>query len=100
MGNSEDHFRRYFQKIAILRFVQQFSCGILIGGRRKIYTDSFFEATNIRRNAQNESWEFEGLIQKNMSKKPFINQEISYINFYGEMNLSTVYDYIRFFSII
>ena len=35
-----------------------------------------------------------------MSKEPFINQEISYINFYGERKLSTVSNFIKYvFSI-
>ena len=33
LDDSEDDFRIYFQKIVILRFVQQLFCEMLIGGR-------------------------------------------------------------------
>ena len=46
---------------------------------------------------QNISSEFEGLLNEMMPKKHFINQEISYINFDGKMNLSTVSHYMKEF---
>ena len=70
---------------------------MLIGGRKIVNTDSFYEATNIRENVQNDSSEFEGLLHEMMSKEPFINQEISYINFDGERKLSTVSNFINAF---
>ena len=97
MDDSEDDYRSYFQKTVILRVVQQIFREILIGGRKIAYTDSFFEATNTRINVQNDSSEFEGLLHKIMSKKPVINQEISYINVDGEMKFSTVSNYMKYF---
>ena len=47
-------------------------------------SDVFFSVTNIRTNVQNDSSEFEGLIQKMVSQKPFSNQEICHINFNSE----------------
>ena len=49
--------------------------------------------TNIRRDFQNDSSEFYGLIHEMVSREPFIDQEISYINEKGEINCSTVTDY-------
>ena len=42
------------------------------------------------------SW-FEGLLHKMMSKKPFMNQEIRYINGNGGSKLCTMSDYIKEF---
>ena len=75
-------------------------CEMLIGGRKVVYTNSFFEVNNIMKNLQNESSEFNGLLYVMLSKKPFINQDISYINGKGEMKFSTVSDYIKEFCII
>ena len=47
---------------------------MLIGGRKIVYTDSFFEATNIRDNVQKYYSEFEGLLHEMVSKKQFMNQ--------------------------
>ena len=50
---------------------------------------------------QNDSSYFDGLIQDILSKEPFINPEISYMNGNGEIKLSNVSDYIKsFLSII
>ena len=46
---------------------------------------------------QNDPPEFEGLLYKMITKKTFINQEISYINIDGDMELSTVSNYIKYF---
>ena len=70
-------------------------CEILFGRRKIVYTDLFFKATNIWKNVQNVSLYFEGLLHKDISKEPFINQEISYINGNLEMKFSTVSDYIK-----
>ena len=50
----------------------------------------FLGVTNIRTNAQNDSSDFEGLLQKMVSKKTFMSQEIYYINGNGERKLCTV----------
>ena len=63
---------------------------MLIGGRKIVYTHSFFLSHKYQKNVQNDSSEFEGLLHEIMSKKPFINQEISYINIDDEIKLSTV----------
>ena len=60
-----------------------------------VYNDSFFDATNIRKNAQNYSSESEGLLRKMVSKKPFMNWEIRYMNGNGKMKLSTLSTYIK-----
>ena len=46
--DSGEHFRSYFEKIVILRVVQKIFCEMLIGRRNFIYTDSFFDVTNIK----------------------------------------------------
>ena len=38
----ENGFSSIFQKILILRVVQQFFCEMLIGGRKTVFTNSFF----------------------------------------------------------
>ena len=43
---------------------------------------------------QNDSSDFDGLLHEMVSKEPFINQEISYINKKGDMNCSIVSNYI------
>ena len=55
----------------------------------------FFKAANITTNVKNHSSEFEGLIHKMVSKKPFRRQEIFYINSNGEGKLFTVCAYIK-----
>ena len=44
LNDSGDDFRSYFQKIVILRVVQQIFCEMLIGGRKIVYTDSFLKS--------------------------------------------------------
>ena len=73
LDDSKDNIIIYFQKIVILWVVQPIFCEMLIGGRKIVYADSFFEATNIRKNVQNDSSDFEGLIQEMMFREPFIN---------------------------
>ena len=63
-----------------------------------VYTDLFFGVTNIRGNMQNYSSEFKRLIHKMVSKKPFMKQEINYINRNGERKLFTVYAYKKVFE--
>ena len=95
MDNSEDYFRGYVQKIMKLQVIQHIFCEMLIGGRKIVNSDIFFEVTNIRKNVQNDSSEFEGLLHKMVSHKPFINQEIFQINLNGERSICTVSAYIK-----
>ena len=61
----------------------------------------YFSVTNIRTNVQNYSSEFERLLHKILSQKPFISQEICHINFNGERSICTVSTYIKeFLSIV
>ena len=55
------------------------------------------EVTNIRRNVQNDFSEFERLLHKMVSTKPFTSQEICNINDNGESKLCTVSAYIKYF---
>ena len=61
--DQKDDFRGYIQKIMILQVIQQVFCEMLIGGRKIVNSDIFFGVTNIRKNAQNDSSDFEGLLQ-------------------------------------
>ena len=99
LDDSEDYFRKYFQNLWYCELFSIFfmKCELV---EKIIHTDLFWEATNIRKKSQNDSSEFEGLLHKMMSKKPFINQEISYINIGGRMKLSTMSNYIKDFSSI
>ena len=56
-----------------------------------------FWSHRYQKNVQNDSSEFEGSLQEIISKKTFINKEISYINFDGDMKLSTVSNYMKEF---
>ena len=57
-------------------------------------SDIFFGVTNIRKNIQNDSLEFEALLHKMVSMKHFMSQEICYINGNDERKLYTVSAYI------
>ena len=70
------------------------NCEMLIGGRKTVFTDSFFEVNNIRNDVKNNSSEFYGLLHEMVLNDLFINQEISYINDDGEMNFYNVTYYI------
>ena len=61
MNNRKDDYRGYIQKIMILQVIQQIFGEMLIGGRKIVKSDMFFEVTNIRTNIQNSSSWFEGL---------------------------------------
>ena len=65
----------------ILKVIQNIFFEILTGGRNVLNSDVFFSVTNIRTNVQNDYSEFEGLLHKMVSQKPFINQDICHINF-------------------
>ena len=68
---------------------------MLIYGRKIVNSDTFFEVTNIRKNIQNDSSEFEGLLHKRVSKKPLMSQVICCINGNGERKVCTVSEYIK-----
>ena len=74
----------------ILRVIQQICCEMLIGGEEIVNSDVFFLVTNITTNVQNDSSEFEGLIQEMVSLKIFSNQEICHIDLNGEKRICTV----------
>ena len=85
----------------ILKVIQNIFFEILTGGRNVLNSDVFFSVTNIRTNVQNDYSEFEGLLHKMVSQKPFINQQICHINLNGEKSICTVSTYIKeFFSIV
>ena len=101
MYNIEDEFGTYFWKNMIVQVIQQIFCDMLILGRKIVNNGSFFEGTNIRENVQYDFSELERLLLKIVSKKPFMNQEISYIMWNFEEKLFTVSTYIKaIFSII
>ena len=52
----------------ILQVIHQILCEMLIGGRKIVNNDTFFEVTNISTNVQNNSSEFEGLLHVTVSK--------------------------------
>ena len=79
----------------ILQVIQQIFCEMLIGGKNVLNSDVFFSVTNIKKNVQNDSSEFEGLIHEMVSQKPFSNQEICHINLNDEKSICTVSTYIK-----
>ena len=97
LKNSEDDYRSYNQKVMVLQVIQQIICEMIIDGRKIVNTDIFFEVSNIRTNVQNDSSEFEGLLQKMVSNKLFMSQEKCYINENGEIKICTVSAYIKEF---
>ena len=48
-------------------------CKMLFGGRKTVYTDSFFEVINIRKDVQYYYSDFDGLLHEMVSKNPFLN---------------------------
>ena len=68
---------------------------MLIGRRKIVYTDLFFNDTNIREMCKNNSSLFKGLLYEMISNKSFMNQKMSYINANGVRKLCTVSDYIK-----
>ena len=57
----------------ILQVIQQIFCEMLIGGRKIVNSAKFFLITNIRTNVQEDSSEFEALIQEVISFELFRN---------------------------
>ena len=95
LDNSTDDYRGYIQKFIILQVIQHFFCEMLIVGRNIVNSDMFFAVTNIRTNIQNDTSEFEELLNEMVSKKPFISQEMCHINGNGKRNICTVSAYIK-----
>ena len=58
-------------------------------------SDGIFLITNIRTNVQEDSSEFEALIQEMISSELFSNQEICHIDLNGEKIICTVSTYIK-----
>ena len=87
MNNSTDDYGGHIQKIMILQVIQQIFCEMLFGGRKVFNSDVFFAVTNIRKNVQNDSSKFEGLLHEMISYKPFISQDICHINSNGEISI-------------
>ena len=97
MNSSKDDYTSYIHKILILQVIQKISCGMLIGGSKIDNSDIFFGVTNIRTIVKNDYSEFDGLLRQMVLKKPFMSQEMIYINENGERNLCTVSAYIKEF---
>ena len=74
LDNSLDYYSSHMQKIMILQVIQKMFCEMLIGGRKVVNSDKFFLLTNIRTNIQEDSSEFEALIQEIISSELFSNQ--------------------------
>ena len=74
LDNSLDDYNSHIQKIMILQVIQQMFCEILIGGRKVVNSDNISLLTNIRTNVQEDSSEFEALIQEIISSELFSNQ--------------------------
>ena len=58
-------------------------------------SDNIFLITNIRTNVQEDSSEFEALIQEMISFELFSNQEICHIYLNGEKRICNVSTYIK-----
>ena len=68
---------------------------MLIGGRKLVNSDNIFLLTNIRTNVQEDSSEFEALIQEMVSSELFSNQEICHIDLNGEKRICSVSTHIK-----
>ena len=79
----------------IPQVIQQIFCEMLIGGRKVVNSDNIFLLTNIRTNDQEDSSEFEALIQEMITSELFSNQEICHIDLNGEKIISSVSTYIK-----
>ena len=95
IDNSLDDYEGHIQKIMILQVIQQIFCEMLIGGRKVVNSDNIFLLTNIRTNVQEDSSEFEALIQEMISSEIFSNQDICHIDLNGEKRISSVSTYIK-----
>ena len=95
IDNSLDNYNRHIQKIMILQVTQKMFCEMLIGGRKVVNSDNIFVLPNIRTNVQEDSSEFEALIQEMISSEIFSNQEICHIYLNGEKRISSVSTYMK-----
>ena len=95
LDNSIYYYNGHIQKIMVLQVIQQIFCEMLIGGRKIVNSANFFLITNIRTNVQEDSSEFEALIQEMISFELFRNQEICHIDLNGEKRICTVSTYIK-----
>ena len=95
IDNGLDDYNSHIQKIMILQVIQQIFCEMLIGGRKVVNSDNIILLTNIRTNVQEDSSEFEALIQEMISSELFSNQEICHIDLNGETRISSVSTYIK-----
>ena len=84
LDNSIYYHNGHIQKIMVLQVIQQIFCEMLIGGRKIVNSAKFFLITNIRTNVQEDSSEFEALIQEMISFELFRNQDICHIDLNGE----------------
>ena len=74
IDNSMDDYNGHIQKNMIIQVIQHIFCEMLIGGRKIVNSDNIFLITNIRTNVQEDSSEFEALIQEMISSELFSNQ--------------------------
>ena len=84
IDNSIYDYNGHIQKIMILQVIKQIFCEMLIGGRKIVNSDNIFLITNIRKNLQEDSSNFEAPIQEMISFELFRNQEICHIDLNGE----------------
>ena len=84
LDKSSDDYNSHVTKIMILQVIQKMFCEMLIGGRKVVNSDNIFFLTNIRTNVQQDSSEFEELIQEMISSEIFSNQEICHIDLNGK----------------
>ena len=95
IDNSIDDYNGHIQKIMILQVIQHIFCEMIIGGRKIVNSDNICLITNTRTNVQEDSSEFEALIQEMISFELFRNQDICHIYLNGEKRISTVSTYIK-----
>ena len=74
IDNSLDYYNSHIQKIMILQVILHIFCEMLIGGRKVLNSDKLFLFVNSRTNVQEDSSEFESLIQEMISSELFSNQ--------------------------
>ena len=73
LNNSLDDYNSHIQNIMILQVIQKMFCEMLIGGRKVVNSDNIFLLTNIKTTVQEDSSEFEALIQEMISSELFSN---------------------------
>ena len=91
------HFVHDFQRIMILRELQNIFGEIYLGRKKTISTDMFFILANITTNCQMDASEFEGLLYTILSEEPFANHRLDMTDGNEEYTIS---DYVsQHFSI-